>query len=193
MSARTRSNFPATARGKSERSLALRNPRSVTAPSLPLLSFSLLLLPSLGFWIRTQSGISRNAGVSRGRSLWLPRTIIAPLRTGGATTPGGAGKGRQSAVFFDLVTLPSRTSSARPREQVADAEALFDIANTLLTSVRSQTSNGVTPSDFVTALLRNFGQQQGRPNIENIPVFNWSDVGHAASHVFMTAPGFPMM
>ncbi|CAA2974441.1 non-structural maintenance of chromosomes element 4 homolog A-like isoform X2, partial [Olea europaea subsp. europaea] len=47
----------------------------------------------------------------------------------------------------------------KPREQVADAEALFDITNTLVTSVKAYTNEGVTPSDFVTCLLRDFGQQ----------------------------------
>ncbi|URD98658.1 hypothetical protein MUK42_29240 [Musa troglodytarum] len=98
---------------------------------------------------------------------------------------------RFNSIITEVESLHEHVQ--RPREQVADAEALLDIANTLLTSVRSQTSNGVTPSDFVTQLLRNFGQQQGEANIENIPVFNWADIGHAASHIFRTAPGCPTM
>jgi len=47
----------------------------------------------------------------------------------------------------------------KPREQIADAEALLGIASTLVTSVRSQSSEGITPSDFITALLKKFGQQ----------------------------------
>ena len=51
------------------------------------------------------------------------------------------------------------SSLQRPREQIADAEALLDITTTLVKSVRSQSSEGITPSDFVTALLKKFGQQ----------------------------------
>ncbi|KAG8060304.1 hypothetical protein GUJ93_ZPchr0002g23330 [Zizania palustris] len=42
-------------------------------------------------------------------------------------------------------------------DQIADAEALLDIANAFVTSVRSQSSEGITPSDFVTAVLKKFG------------------------------------
>ncbi|KAK6124621.1 hypothetical protein DH2020_041635 [Rehmannia glutinosa] len=51
----------------------------------------------------------------------------------------------------------------KPREQVADAEALFDITNTLVSSVKAYNNEGVTPSDFVSCLLRDFGQEGG-PN-----------------------------
>lgn len=75
----------------------------------------------------------------------------------------------------------------RPREQVADAEALLDITTTLVKSVRSQSSEGITPSDFVTALLKKFGQQA---SLDSEPVsLRWADVGLSASHVFRAAPG----
>nr|DAD42208.1 TPA_asm: hypothetical protein HUJ06_000438 [Nelumbo nucifera] len=44
-------------------------------------------------------------------------------------------------------------SVRNPSEQVADAEALLDIASILVTSVKSS-CNGVTPADFVTSLLK---------------------------------------
>ena len=82
----------------------------------------------------------------------------------------------------------------KPREQVADAEALLDIACTLVTSVKSQTNEGVTPSDFVTTLLRNFGEQNGGSDLGSTSNnLHWSDVGHAVSHVFRSAPGYHTM
>ncbi|KAG8070139.1 hypothetical protein GUJ93_ZPchr0006g46007 [Zizania palustris] len=75
----------------------------------------------------------------------------------------------------------------RPREQIADAEALLDIANNLVTSVRSQSSEGITPSDFVTAMLKKFGQQ-GRLDSEAASL-RWDDIGLSVSHVFRAAPG----
>ncbi|KAL6604506.1 hypothetical protein ACP70R_042933 [Stipagrostis hirtigluma subsp. patula] len=75
----------------------------------------------------------------------------------------------------------------RPREQIADAEALLDIASTLVTSVRSQSSEGITPSDFVSALLKKFGQQGNHDS--EAPSLRWADVGLSVSHAFRAAPG----
>lgn len=41
----------------------------------------------------------------------------------------------------------------RPREQVADAEALLDIVSTLGNCVKAECNDGITPSDFVSSLL----------------------------------------
>lgn len=78
----------------------------------------------------------------------------------------------------------------KPREQVADAEALLDIANTLVTSVRSQSNDGVTPSDFVTAMIRNFGQRDGHANVDSASnTISWAEAGIAVSHIFRKVPG----
>ncbi|KAL2466226.1 Non-structural maintenance of chromosomes element 4A [Abeliophyllum distichum] len=79
----------------------------------------------------------------------------------------------------------------KPREQVADAEALFDITNTLVTSVKAYTNEGVTPSDFVSCLLRDFGQQGGPSSSqdEGRNSIRWKDIGLAVSHVFRSAYG----
>ncbi|CAL5048716.1 unnamed protein product [Urochloa decumbens] len=75
----------------------------------------------------------------------------------------------------------------RPREQIADAEALLDLATSLVTSVRSHSVLGITPSDFIAGLLKKFGKLGG-PDDEH-PSLDWTRLGHAFSHVFMTAPG----
>ncbi|KAJ0961696.1 hypothetical protein J5N97_000015 [Dioscorea zingiberensis] len=78
----------------------------------------------------------------------------------------------------------------KPREQVADAEALLDIANTLVTSVKSQINDGLTPSNFVTALLRNYGQQVRNASLGNAQnTISWADVGLSVSNVLRLAPG----
>ncbi|KAF8398497.1 hypothetical protein HHK36_017426 [Tetracentron sinense] len=77
----------------------------------------------------------------------------------------------------------------KPREQVADAEALLDIANTLRTSVKSQSNGGPTPSDFVTCLVRDFGRLDGSSTDYGGNKINWRDVGLSVSHVFMKGPG----
>ncbi|KAJ0021320.1 hypothetical protein Pint_31274 [Pistacia integerrima] len=72
----------------------------------------------------------------------------------------------------------------KPREQVADAEALLDIANTLVNSVQSQSNEGVTPTDFVSCLISEFGQSNGGrvASQENAQIsINWKDIGLAIS------------
>ncbi|BFG33479.1 hypothetical protein CerSpe_197530 [Prunus speciosa] len=79
----------------------------------------------------------------------------------------------------------------KPREQVADAEALLDITNTLWTSVKSQSSAGISPSDFVTCVLNNFKQlNSSLASQEDAPVsIKWKDIGLAVSPIFKRAHG----
>lgn len=78
----------------------------------------------------------------------------------------------------------------KPREQVADAEALLDITNSLVTTVKAHSNGGVTPSDFVSCLLGDFGQEGGSSSrTEEDGNIHWKDVGLAVSHVFKGAPG----
>lgn len=79
----------------------------------------------------------------------------------------------------------------KPREQIADAEALFDITNTLVISVKAYNSDGVTPSEFVSCLLRDFGQEGGSSSSQNElrSLVRWEDIGEVASHVFRSAHG----
>ncbi|KAI3471541.1 hypothetical protein Pfo_028191 [Paulownia fortunei] len=79
----------------------------------------------------------------------------------------------------------------KPREQVADAEALFDITNTLVTSVKAYNNEGMTPSDFVSCLLRDFGQEGGPSSSQDEArsLIRWKDIGQVVSHVFRSASG----
>ncbi|KAL3533922.1 hypothetical protein ACH5RR_007443 [Cinchona calisaya] len=83
----------------------------------------------------------------------------------------------------------------KPREQVADAEALLDVANTLVTSVKAHSSEGLTPSDFVSSLLENFAQQDGPSGSRDAGSnsVRWKEIGLAVSHVFRSAPGCSTM
>ncbi|MFS8002206.1 putative non-structural maintenance of chromosome element 4, Nse4/EID family [Helianthus anomalus] len=74
----------------------------------------------------------------------------------------------------------------KPREQVADAEALLDITNTLMTSVKAQGSEGLTAADFVSCLLKNFGQIGGDDVRNSV---KWKDIGTTVSHVFRNGDG----
>ncbi|KAJ6852453.1 non-structural maintenance of chromosomes element 4-like protein A-like [Iris pallida] len=95
---------------------------------------------------------------------------------------------RFSSIITDVESLHQLVQ--KPREQVADAEALLDITSTLVTSVKSQSNDGITPSDFVTALLINFGHTDNTANTDNAHnLISYSDVGLAVSHVFRKVPG----
>ncbi|KAB1226694.1 hypothetical protein CJ030_MR1G008457 [Morella rubra] len=79
----------------------------------------------------------------------------------------------------------------KPREQVADAEALLDITDALLASVKAHNSEGINSADFVTCLLRDFGKQSRPSGItEDVrgTIF-WKDIGLSVSHVFRRCPG----
>ncbi|KAM7524588.1 hypothetical protein LguiA_014490 [Lonicera macranthoides] len=70
----------------------------------------------------------------------------------------------------------------KPKQQVADAEGLLDITNTLVTFIKAHNNGGVTPSDFVNCLIRDFGQQSGASRItkyEAISSIRWKDIGLA--------------
>ncbi|XP_047327836.1 non-structural maintenance of chromosomes element 4 homolog A [Impatiens glandulifera] len=78
----------------------------------------------------------------------------------------------------------------KPREQVADAEALLDIANTLVSSVRAQSNEGITPSDFVNSLLRNFEQSNGEGTSADAgrSSIAWKNIASGVAHIFRKAP-----
>ncbi|KAI4381257.1 hypothetical protein MLD38_007349 [Melastoma candidum] len=74
----------------------------------------------------------------------------------------------------------------KPREQVADAEALLDISSTLVSSVKSHSSEGLTPLDFITGLIKGYGQPTGGfQTVEGDQAqINWKDLGIAVSPIF---------
>ncbi|EPS69963.1 hypothetical protein M569_04797, partial [Genlisea aurea] len=76
----------------------------------------------------------------------------------------------------------------KPREQVADAEALYGIANTLVTSVKAHSDDGMTPMDFVSCILRDFSRQCGASSSQIPASVCWKDIGNAVIHMFKNAP-----
>ncbi|XVF04610.1 hypothetical protein REPUB_Repub05bG0099100 [Reevesia pubescens] len=84
---------------------------------------------------------------------------------------------------------------SKPREQVADAEALLDLANTLATSVKSISCEGISLADFVNCLVREFGKSNRTLDTqENEQIsINWKDIGMAVSPFFTTCNGICTM
>ncbi|KAH9673898.1 non-structural maintenance of chromosomes element 4 [Citrus sinensis] len=79
----------------------------------------------------------------------------------------------------------------RPREQVADAETLLDITSAVVSSVQAENKDGITVSDFISCLLRDFGQTSGPSSSqEDIRTsVAWGDIGNAVPHLFTRNPG----
>ncbi|XP_010461946.1 PREDICTED: non-structural maintenance of chromosomes element 4 homolog A-like [Camelina sativa] len=83
----------------------------------------------------------------------------------------------------------------KPREQIADAEALLDIANTLMTSVKSQSSHGVSPAEFVNALISGFGQGSLEVDADETAQVSmkWKDLGVAVCSTVLVSCGCSTM
>ncbi|CAL9221654.1 unnamed protein product [Arabidopsis halleri] len=80
----------------------------------------------------------------------------------------------------------------KPREQIADAEALLDLANSVVSSVKSQSAHGgVSPADFVNALINGFGKTSLRIDAdENTQVsMKWKDLGFTVCSTVMVSYG----
>ncbi|CAO2162801.1 unnamed protein product [Urochloa humidicola] len=80
----------------------------------------------------------------------------------------------------------------RPLEQLADAEALLDLAEVLISSAKVENRDGPTPSEFVAALLRKFDVTP-TPLHDSGKSFSWSSLDDAVSPLFMTAAGCQTM
>lgn len=74
----------------------------------------------------------------------------------------------------------------KPREQVADAEALLDLTRSLVGSVKSLVNEGVTPSQFVSSLIQRYAPS---PNSS----IDWQKLGTSVSSVFLTVHGSSTM
>ncbi|KAL8247352.1 hypothetical protein R6Q59_008568 [Mikania micrantha] len=76
----------------------------------------------------------------------------------------------------------------KPREQVSDAEALRDLANTLVTSIRVHSTGNVNPSVFVSSLITEYGKKRKLGAAERVEIC-WKDLGVQVSPLFMIFRG----
>ncbi|XWS56193.1 hypothetical protein CRYUN_Cryun09bG0065300 [Craigia yunnanensis] len=99
-----------------------------------------------------------------------------------------------NSIFNEVESLHDHVQN--PREQIADAEALLDITNTLLASVKATNNDGITVADFVNCLLTDFAKQSGlgsssRQDGRNL--IDWKKIGIEVSNVLRSCPGCPNM
>lgn len=81
----------------------------------------------------------------------------------------------------------------RPREQIADAEALLDITEAFLNSVKDSRRRGaVKAADLVSAIIQKFGHSANLDNDETIQL-DWAAIGLEANAIFNDAPGMCTM
>ncbi|CAE5967991.1 unnamed protein product [Arabidopsis arenosa] len=84
----------------------------------------------------------------------------------------------------------------KPREQIVDAEALLDLTNSVVSSVKSQSAHGgVSPAEFVNALINGFGKTSLRIDAdENTQVsMKWKDLGFTVCSTVMVSCGCTTM
>lgn len=93
-------------------------------------------------------------------------------------------------IFDQVESLHKKVQ--KPREQVADAEALLGITNTLVLSVKAQNSQGITLPDFISSLIKNFGRphaQRSNSRGERRHSIAWKEIGQSVLLAFMSSPG----
>ncbi|CAI0402844.1 unnamed protein product [Linum tenue] len=115
--------------------------------------------------------------------------------------PGtGTGNVAAAADLSDCRILRSRYHAVqnliqviRPREQLADAEALLGITSSLVKGAKLN-SNAVTPSKFINFILRDFARvQQYSHSHRTRASVNWQKIGISVSHIFKPFRGCSTM
>lgn len=78
----------------------------------------------------------------------------------------------------------------KPREQIADAEAVMNLTSNFLGSVKgSMRKNGTSPAAFISALLGTFGNRAVAADDEAVLEVDWGKLGLAVSGFLREAPG----
>nr|GMD16414.1 non-structural maintenance of chromosomes element 4 homolog A-like [Ipomoea batatas] len=81
-----------------------------------------------------------------------------------------------------------------PREQVADAETMLELTNTLVASVQSHLKGSVSPSQFVSCFLKDYGRRRAGKLCKNArQMLPWKEIGCVVSPVFMDGSGCKTM
>ncbi|KAH8938291.1 hypothetical protein BDL97_16G074700 [Sphagnum fallax] len=92
----------------------------------------------------------------------------------------------------DIKKLYSKVQ--KPREQIADAEAVLNIASTLLEVVQgAKRKTGISSSEFVGALVSKYGVSSMNSDSENECRINWGLLGLDSAAMFNTVSGLCTM
>lgn len=78
----------------------------------------------------------------------------------------------------------------KPREQIADAEAVMNLTSSFLGSVKaSNRKTGTSPATFVGAILATFGNRTANADDDAPAEIDWGKLGLAAIGFLGEAPG----
>ncbi|KAK9061501.1 hypothetical protein SSX86_018683 [Deinandra increscens subsp. villosa] len=94
------------------------------------------------------------------------------------------------SVINEVNGMHHRVSN--PREQVSDAEALRDLANTLVTSIKVHSNGNVTPSVFVSSLISEYSKKR-KIGVSERAEIRWKDIGLRVSPILMMCRGSSTM
>ncbi|XP_073060281.1 non-structural maintenance of chromosomes element 4 homolog A-like [Primulina eburnea] len=88
-------------------------------------------------------------------------------------------------IMNEVETIHQHVS--KPREQVADAETLLGLTSSLVPQLRCiLASGGVTPAEFLSCLIREFGRRKSIKGIAGAePIILWKNIGDLVSSIFM--------
>lgn len=136
-----------------------------------------------------QQGEEEENEVVLRRNLRFRYLAVKNLLSGEREDLSEADLDRFKTIINEVESLHQKVQ--KPREQVADAEALLDITSSFLKSVKAQKNDGVTPSDFIACLQRDFGcEHRASSNADGARnLILWKDIGLAVSHIFRKGTG----
>ncbi|CAL1371032.1 unnamed protein product [Linum trigynum] len=104
---------------------------------------------------------------------------------------GSAESNKFNTILNELQSLHERV--IRPREQLADAEALLGITSSFVKGAKLN-SNAVTPSKFINFILRDFARAQQYSHSDRTRAsVNWQKIGISVSHIFKPFRGCSTM
>ncbi|XP_059286721.1 non-structural maintenance of chromosomes element 4 homolog B-like [Lycium ferocissimum] len=129
------------------------------------------------------------------RSVRLQYSVIRTIIDEKKCEIGAAGSNKFNVVLSGVDDLYRNVK--RPREQVADAEALLGLTNTVVESLELRPNCSISPSMFVSWLLKGYGIRKGcsKDATQNLVIgksqktVNWEKIGADASLVFMEGKG----
>ncbi|TMW81585.1 hypothetical protein EJD97_008811, partial [Solanum chilense] len=119
---------------------------------------------------------------SQTRSVRCKYTAIQNSISEGKDDIGSVNSQKFNKIMKEIES--SHNKVKHPREQIADAETLFDLAKTLVSSVRSHSADGITLNMFISSLLGVFGTRSPKRLSRGENTLSWKKIGRSVSPFF---------
>lgn len=93
-----------------------------------------------------------------------------------------------------LLSLMLQSAVKKPREQIADAEAVLDVTRCFVDCLKgARRKTGVSPATFVGHIIRRFSLATADRNDDAPAAIDWGRLGIAGCGFFNVAPGLGTM